>query len=362
LAARLGWERDIFKGRRGGENKLKYNEKELQNGEFNDGSGLEWEDFGARMQDVQLGRWFNIDPMADEGISYSPYCFDANNPINLLDPDGRIVIDPNASKSDREALTRIVNETSGSIRSMTNREWRAFSALSGFRTRRDALAFFKINDKGPTLVAGQLTCGTGDGLDNCSGGAATLGRADNGLNVPNGGDQGTITLDRGLVDVVKDIITIEKSGDLNALTGSLAPASGYDLVGGFQAERTNAFNFIGRVFKHEITHWGATFNLGISPGADDAVKLPFPYNIPFPTDRPFPSERGRLYEFLSFGNLGAPFNPAANSSWAVARQYTTIQYQTGRTTGPVQRYQNSGNLLSADLQLRAQQFRLTKLK
>jgi RHS repeat-associated protein len=54
-------------------------------------------DFGARMYDSRLGRWWSLDALQVEYPSLSPYCFAANNPIFFYDKDGN-GIGPGPSK------------------------------------------------------------------------------------------------------------------------------------------------------------------------------------------------------------------------------------------------------------------------
>ncbi len=66
---------------------FKFGGKELQD-ETIGGKNIDWYDFGARNYDAALGRWMNIDPLAEDYISYSPYNAMMNNPINFIDPTG----------------------------------------------------------------------------------------------------------------------------------------------------------------------------------------------------------------------------------------------------------------------------------
>ena len=49
---------------------------------------MQWYDYGARMYDAALGRWSVVDPLAEEYISWSPYQYVMNDPINLFDING----------------------------------------------------------------------------------------------------------------------------------------------------------------------------------------------------------------------------------------------------------------------------------
>ena len=48
--------------------------------------------FGARYYDSGLSIWLSVDPMSDKYPNMSPYNYCANNPVILVDPDGRKII------------------------------------------------------------------------------------------------------------------------------------------------------------------------------------------------------------------------------------------------------------------------------
>ncbi|MCW5921695.1 MAG: RHS repeat-associated core domain-containing protein [Saprospiraceae bacterium] len=68
-------------------NKYHYNGKEL-----NDDLGLNWYDYGARWYDAAVGRWWSVDPLAEEYSPFTSYAYGMNNPMVFIDPDGRLTI------------------------------------------------------------------------------------------------------------------------------------------------------------------------------------------------------------------------------------------------------------------------------
>ncbi|MEO1516296.1 MAG: RHS repeat-associated core domain-containing protein, partial [Bacteroidota bacterium] len=114
----------LMKGEWGqsGGNKYQYNGKEL-----NEDFGLEWLDYGARWYEAAIGRWHAVDPLADVRIQVnkSPYSYTWNNPIRLVDPDGRMP-DPPQIREIKRRLQGIVDNISYSLEQTKNNVSRSF--------------------------------------------------------------------------------------------------------------------------------------------------------------------------------------------------------------------------------------------
>jgi len=75
-------------GYSGTTNNLGYNGKEEQDFALN-GLSLDWYDYGARFYDSRISRWLSKDPLSEEYVYLTPYNYCENNPIILIDPNGK---------------------------------------------------------------------------------------------------------------------------------------------------------------------------------------------------------------------------------------------------------------------------------
>ncbi len=80
------------------------------NGKENDdetyGGGNEY-DYGDRIYDTRLGKWLSIDPLQKEYPDLSPYSGMGDNPIFLIDIDGRQIVV--YSKANQQVVLKMIN-------------------------------------------------------------------------------------------------------------------------------------------------------------------------------------------------------------------------------------------------------------
>ena len=98
------------------ENKYKYNKgSELQHLEFSDGSGIELYATDFRSYDPQLGRFHQIDPLAESIVRNSVYIYCNDNPVKFIDPTGLQGENTNNSDDELVHVLYLKNTATGEI-------------------------------------------------------------------------------------------------------------------------------------------------------------------------------------------------------------------------------------------------------
>jgi len=86
--------------------------------------------FGARYYDSGLSIWLSVDPMSDKYPSMSPYNYCANNPVILVDPDGRDC-DVKVNEENKTITISAVYYTSKDNKSILKNHIDAWNSQSG---------------------------------------------------------------------------------------------------------------------------------------------------------------------------------------------------------------------------------------
>src|SRR5699024_2333762 len=124
--------------------------------------------YGARYMNPKWSMWLGVDPLAEKYPSISPFAYVANNPINAIDPDGRIIFringDPpykinNGVLSGPKVFNDITNQTyrpkmSGGVKAVVLHRTvssNATSAINTTKNNKGLTGFHIVIDKDGTI-------------------------------------------------------------------------------------------------------------------------------------------------------------------------------------------------------------------
>ncbi|UOB16289.1 RHS repeat domain-containing protein [Abyssalbus ytuae] len=150
----------------GAEYPYSYNGKEKQ-----EELGLNWLDYGARNYDAALGRWMNIDNLAEQYKTFSPYHYAGNNPVLNYDVDGnefteaawkwvnKLIADINSRQernnekiADKQAQLKEDGLSKGKIRRLNNQISRLQDNNTDLENVRGEIATLAASDQVDNVV------------------------------------------------------------------------------------------------------------------------------------------------------------------------------------------------------------------
>ncbi len=231
------------------------------------GSGNSY-DFGARIYDPRVGRFFSVDPFGNMYPNESKYLFGGNNPIKLIDYQGLYKIDPTFRKN-YPMVTKYIEKQ---LRTDLNNSVFLKALVKEFGEFTESEILEAINsDSGPVLIGvdnpGEVYFAS---TDDFSGGSYS------GSDGPYGSP--TIELNNALLQQYKDIMANSESTDEDKQAALLA------VVG---------------VLLHETVHYG-----DMQDGVDSG---PLPENIRTRKDKnglPYViTDRGAQFELKAYYDI-----------------------------------------------------------
>lgn len=118
--------------------------------------GLNVYDYGARNYDPAIGRFINIDPLAEKYYQFSPYTYVGNMPTIAIDPDGNEIIFVVRGDKDRGTKTQTFTYRNGNFYHSNGKRYNPGKEGISKTMYKTLSAYRKIEASGDKELKGML--------------------------------------------------------------------------------------------------------------------------------------------------------------------------------------------------------------